>query len=67
MVEHFPWPQTDAELEAFKRRSRDAAFLLYRQAMRQGDSETQKNLCRLAPLLFTTRKELEEHGASGGV
>lgn len=65
MVQRFQWPQTDEELEAFKQRSRDAAFTLYRQAVFRGDRETQENLCRLAPLLFTTRRELEEHGGAG--
>ena len=64
MVERFPWPQTDEELETFKLRSRDAAIKLYRQAASRGDLETQKNLCRLAPLLFTTRRQLEEHGGT---
>ncbi len=65
MVEKFPWPQTEEEIEAFKLRSRDAAFILYRQAVRRGDRETQENLCRLAPLLFTTRRELEAQGETG--
>lgn len=65
MVQRFQWPQTDEELEAFKLRSREAAFILYRQAALRGDRETQENLCRLAPLLFTTCTELEEHGGAG--
>jgi len=64
MAERLHWPQTDEELETFKLRSRDAAIKLYRQAAHRGDFETQENLCRLAPLLFTTRRELEEHGGT---
>ena len=65
MVERFQWPQTDAELETFKLRSRDAAIKMYRQAARRGDLETQENLGRLAPLLFIARRELEEQDGAG--
>jgi hypothetical protein len=64
MAERFQWPQTDDELETFKLRSRDAAIKLYRQAVRRGDLQTQENLCRLAPLLFITRRELEACGGT---
>lgn len=65
MTDRLQWPQTSQDLEEFKLRSRDAAIKLYQQAVSQGDLKTQENLCRLAPLLFTSRKELEAHRGKG--